>query len=123
VAVDRFALQHAMLNRGSNKPSSTLSSCRYMDLPVFLDVASVVSGYSILTGVSVNGTLSTDQAVQGNLRYCRRPGHLHGSADHHLRADDRDKFLRGLITPLDPKNIFFLLQSGLRPPTSSWEWH
>ena len=34
--------------------------------PVFVDVASIVSGYSIQTGVSVNGTLSSDRAVQGD---------------------------------------------------------
>jgi hypothetical protein len=38
---------------------------RYFDVPMFVDVASVVSGYSLQTGVSV-GTLSTERAVQGN---------------------------------------------------------
>jgi hypothetical protein len=85
---------------------------RYMDLPVFVDVASIVSGYSLQTGVSVNGALSSEKAVQGN----------YVSAGGQAVYTDRptityvpltgEKFLRGLITPIDPKNIFFMLQSG-----------
>src|SRR5262249_56638662 len=80
--------------------------------PVFMDVASVVSGYSMQTGVSVNGTLSSERAVQGNFAtiggqaiYTDRPTITYVPTTG-------DKFLRGLITPIDPKNIFFLLQSG-----------
>ena len=84
----------------------------YMDLPVFVDVASVVSGYSMQTGVSVNGTLSTEKAIQGNYLaaggqaiYTDRPTITYVPMTG-------EKFLRGLITPIDPKNIFFMLQSG-----------
>jgi hypothetical protein len=83
-----------------------------MDLPVFVDVASVVSGYSMQTGVSVNGTISSEGAVAGNF------ASLGGQALYTDRPTityvptTGDKFLRGLITPIDPKNLFFLLQSG-----------
>ena len=77
-----------------------------------MDVASVVSGYSMQTGVSVNGTLSSERAIQGNYAaiggqavYTDRPTITYVPTTG-------DKFLRGLITPLDPKNVFFLLQSG-----------
>jgi hypothetical protein len=83
-----------------------------MDLPVFVDVASVVSGYSMQTGVSVNGTLSSANAIQGNY------ASIGGQAIYTDRPTityvpmTGEKFLRGLITPIDPKNVFFLLQSG-----------
>jgi len=94
------------------RDSLNIVKLRYMDLPVFMDVASVVSGYSMQTGVSVNGTLSSDRAVQGNF------ASIGGQAIYTDRPTityvpmTGEKFLRGLITPIDPKNIFFMLQSG-----------
>ncbi len=85
---------------------------RYMDLPVFVDVASIVAGYSLQTGVSVNGVLSSSKAVQGDY------GSVGGQAIYTDRPTityvpmTGEKFLRGMITPIDPKNIFFMLQAG-----------
>jgi len=79
---------------------------------VFVDVASVVAGYSIQTGVSVNGVYSSDKAIQGNY------GSIGGQGIYTDRPTityvpmTGEKFLRGLITPIDPKNIFSMLQSG-----------
>jgi hypothetical protein len=83
-----------------------------MDLPVFVDVASIVAGYSLQTGVTVGGVVSSSGTVQGNY------GSLGGQAIYTDRPTityvplTGEKFLRGLITPIDPKNIFFMLQSG-----------
>ena len=112
VPVDRFDYSTAIADSWKQQTLLNIVKLRYMDLPVFVDVASIVSGYSMQTGVSVNGTLSTENAVQGDF----------ASLGGHAIYTDRptvtyvpmtgDKFLRGLITPIDPKNIFFLLQSG-----------
>ncbi len=83
-----------------------------MDLPVFIEVSSIVSGYSMQTGISLNGTLSSENAVQGNF------ASLGGQAVYTDRPTityvplTGEKFLRGLITPIDPKNIFFMVQAG-----------
>ena len=112
VVVDRFDYSTAIAESWKQQTLLNIVKLRYMDLPVFMDVASVVSGYSMQTGVSVNGTLSSDRAVQGNF------ASIGGQAVYTDRPTityvptTGDKFLRGLITPLDPKNIFFLLQSG-----------
>jgi hypothetical protein len=112
VAVDRFDYSAAIADSWKQQTLLNVVKLRYMDLPVFMDVASIVSGYSMQTGVNINGTLSSDKAVQGNF----------ASLGGHAIYTDRptityvpmtgDKFMRGLITPIDPKNIFFLLQSG-----------
>ncbi len=79
---------------------------------MFVDVSSVVAGYSLQTGISAGGTLSSERAVQGNF------GTIGGSAIYTDRPTitytpmTGQKFLRGLMTPIEPKNIFFLLQSG-----------
>jgi hypothetical protein len=112
VAVDRFDYGTAIADSWKQQTLLNIVKLRYMDLPVFMDVASVVSGYSMQTGVSVNGTLSSDRAVQGNF------GSIGGQAIFTDRPTityvplTGEKFLRGLITPIDPKNIFFMLQSG-----------
>jgi hypothetical protein len=112
VAVDRFDYSSAIADSWKQQTLLNIVKLRYMDLPVFVDVASIVAGYSMQTGVSVNGTSSSDRAIQGNF--------IAGSAQ--AVYTDRptityvpmtgEKFLRGLITPIDPKNIFFMLQSG-----------
>lgn len=112
IPVDRFDYSSAIADSWKQQTLLNIVKLRYMDLPVFVDVASIVSGYSLQTGVNVNGVISSDRAVQGN----------YVSAGGQAIYTDRptvtyvpltgEKFLRGLITPIDPKNIFFMLQSG-----------
>src|SRR6516165_6030337 len=112
VAVDRFDYSSAIADSWKQQTLINIVKLRYMDLPVFVDVASLVSGYSMQTGVSVNGTLSSQNAIQGNY------ASVGGQAIYTDRPTityvplTGEKFLRGLITPIDPKNVFFLLQSG-----------
>ncbi len=112
VAVDRFDYSTAIADSWKQQTLLNIVKLRYMDLPVFVEVASIVSGYSMQTGVSLNGTLSTEKAVQGNYVaaggqaiYTDRPTITYVPLTG-------EKFLRGLITPIDPKNIFFMLQAG-----------
>jgi hypothetical protein len=112
VAVDRFDYSTAIADSWKQQTLLNIVKLRYMDLPVFVDVASIVSGYSMQTGVSLNGTLSSKAAIQGNYVaaggqaiYTDRPTITYVPMTG-------EKFLRGLMTPIDPKNIFFMLQSG-----------
>jgi hypothetical protein len=112
VAVDRFDYSTAIADSWKQQTLLNIVKLRYMDLPVFVDVASIVAGYSLQTGVSVNGVLSSEGAIQGDY------GSLGGQAIYTDRPTityvplTGEKFLRGLITPIDPKHIFFMLQSG-----------
>jgi len=75
-------------------------------------VSSIVSGYSLQTGGDVGGTVSSSGAIQRNF----------AAVGVHAVYTDRptityvplagEKFLNGLLTPIDPKRIFFMLQSG-----------
>jgi len=112
VAVDRFDYSTAIADSWKQQTLLNIVKLRYMDLPVFVDVASIVAGYSMQTGVSVNGTLSSQNAANGNF------ASIGGQAIYTDRPTityvpmTGEKFLRGLITPIDPKNIFFMLQAG-----------
>jgi hypothetical protein len=112
VAVDRFDYSSAIADSWKQQTLLNIVKLRYMDLPVFVDVPSIVAGYSMQTGVGVNGTLSSGEAIQGNYAsivgqaiYTDRPTITYVPTTG-------EKFLRGLITPIDPKNIFSMLQSG-----------
>ena len=114
VAVDRFDYSSAIADSWKQQTLLNIVKLRYMDLPVFVDVSSIVAGYSMQSGVSINGTLSTKNAIQGNYVaaggqaiYTDRPTITYVPLTG-------EKFLRGLMTPIDPKNIFFMLQSGYR---------
>jgi len=112
VGVDRFDYSTAIADSWKQQTLLNIIKLRYMDLPVFVDVSSIVSGYSMQTTVNVNGTLSSKNAFQGKF------GAIGGQAMYTERPTityvplTGEKFLRGLITPIDPKHIFFMLQSG-----------
>jgi hypothetical protein len=112
VAVDRFDYSSAIADSWKQQTLLNIVKLRYMDLPVFVDVGSIVAGYSIATGVSVNGTLSSAGAAQGNF------ASIGGQAVYTDRPTitylpmTGEKFMRALITPIEPKSVFSLLQSG-----------
>jgi len=112
VAVDRFDYSSAIADSWKEQTLLNIVKIRYIDLPVFVDVSSIVAGYSLQTGVTVGGVVSSERAVQGNY------GSISGQAVYTDRPTityvplTGEKFLRGLITPIDPKNIFFMLQAG-----------
>jgi hypothetical protein len=110
--VDRFDYSEAIAESWKEQTLLNIVKLRYMDLPVFVDVASVVAGYSLQAGVNVGGTESSKNTVQGNFLsagaqaiYTDRPTITYAPMTG-------DKFLHGLMTPIEPKNIFFMLQSG-----------
>jgi general stress protein CsbA len=112
VAVDRFDYSTAIADSWKQQTLLNIVKLRYMDLPVFVDVASIVAGYSMQTGVSVNGTLSSETAIQGNFAAAGAQAIYTDRPTITYVPMTGEKFMRGLITPIDPKNIFFLLQAG-----------
>jgi hypothetical protein len=112
IVADRFDYSAAIADSWKQQTLMNIVKLRYLDTPVFVDVASVVSGYSLQTGVSVNGTLSTDRAVQGNFLTTGVQGVYTDRPTITYTPATGQKFLRGLLEPIDPKNVFFMLQSG-----------
>lgn len=111
VAVDRFDYGTAIADSWKQQTLLNIIKLRYMDLPVFVDVASIVAGYSMQTSINVAGggakvgAGDTFGALGASGTYTDRPTITYVPMTG-------EKFLRGLITPIDPKNVFFMLQSG-----------
>jgi hypothetical protein len=112
VAVDRFDYSTAIADSWKQQTLLNIVKLRYMDLPVFVDVASIVSGYSLQTGVNVGGTVSSEKAIQGNYLAAGAQAIYTDRPTITYVPMTGEKFLRGLITPIDPRNIFFMLQTG-----------
>jgi hypothetical protein len=112
VAVDRFDYSSAIADSWKQQTLLNIVKIRYTDMPVFVDVSSIVAGYSLQTGVTVGGVVSSERAAQGNY------GSISGQAVYTDRPTityvplTGEKFLRGMVTPIDPRNIFFMMQAG-----------
>ena len=112
VARDRFDYSSSLGESWKRQTLLNIVKLRYLDPPIFVDVGQIVSGYTLQTGVGVNGTLSSDKAVQGDFL----------SANGQAVYTDRptitytpltgNKFIKSLMTPLPPDAVFFTIQSG-----------
>jgi hypothetical protein len=111
VAVDRFDYSSALAESWKQQTLLNIVKIRYTDLPVFVDVSSVVAGYSLQTGVTVNGIFS-GQSPPGDYGSIGAQGIYTDRPTITYVPLTGEKFLRGLITPIDPRNIFFMLQAG-----------
>jgi len=112
IPVDRSDYSAAIAESWKQQTLLNIVKLRYMDLPVFVDVASIVAGYSMQTGVNISGTSSSPNAIQGDFLSAG------GAAIYTDRPTITyvplmgESFLRSMITPIEPKNIFFMLQAG-----------
>ena len=66
VTVDRFDYATAIGESWKQQTLLNIVKLRYLDLPVFLDVSSIVAGYSMETTGSLGGQLSSSSAIQRN---------------------------------------------------------
>jgi hypothetical protein len=87
---------------------------RYGDAPSFMDVASVISGYTIQGQLSAAGTVSSDLTATIPKSLVT----LGGSASYQDRPTitymppPGEKFTRSLLRPIPPAAIFELVQAG-----------
>ena len=112
VAVDRFDYATAIGESWKQQTLLNIVKLRYLDVPVFLDVSSIVAGYSIETSGNLGGQLSSAGAIQGDTLSAGVAGKFTDRPTITYVPLTGEKFLRGLVTPIHPKHIFAMLQSG-----------
>jgi len=108
---DRFDFGTAVAESWKQQTLLSIVKLRYLDVPVFLDVGQIVSGYTLESGVTLSGQIApvnrgdTFGAVGGHGIFTDRPTITYTPMTG-------DKFLRGLISPIPTASILYTLQSG-----------
>lgn len=108
---DRFDYSEAIADSWKHQILRNLVKIRYMDLPIFLDVAQIVSGYTLETGATLGGSANFGGSTTGSVglgvsgKFTDRPTITY-------MPMTGEKFLRGLIDPVPPRSLFYMMQSG-----------
>jgi hypothetical protein len=112
IPTDRFDYSTAVADSWKQQTLLNIVKLRYMDLPVFVEVASIVAGYSMETTGSAGAQFFSGNTNLGNNASVGVSGKFTDRPTITYVPLTGEKFLRGLMTPIEPKNIFFMLQSG-----------
>jgi hypothetical protein len=112
VVHDRFDYTSALADSWKQQMLINMVKLRYGDAPVFLDVASIISGYTLETGAEIFGQVSP-QDMRGD---------TFGGLNAHGTFTDRptityiplsgEKFARSLMKPLPLPALLSLIQAG-----------
>jgi hypothetical protein len=114
---DRFDYTLAISDSVKNQALLNMVKIRYGDVPIFVDVSSVISQYLLENDISYGfgWTYSTPSAtmpttmrspsIGGITRYAERPTISYSPLTG-------EKFTKSMLTPIPPSAIIFLVQSG-----------
>ncbi len=108
---DRFDYNSAISNSWKEQTLLNIVKIRYADMPLFVEVASVVSGYTLETAVNIGGTISTGSGIGDFVdlgtagKYTDRPTITYAPITG-------QQFNKSFMTPIPPGAVLFLTQSG-----------
>jgi hypothetical protein len=108
---DQLDYSASIGNNWKNQMLANIVKLRFVDMPVFVDVGSIVSGHTLETivqgrmGFSDSFTGSNSQGLSAGGRYTDRPTITY-------MPKTGDDYLRSLLAPVEPKNLLALVQAG-----------
>lgn len=109
---DRFDYNKAISDSWKEQTLLNIVRLRYADMPIFLEVASIVSGYTLEGSVNLAGTLSSNSAVQGDFLNMGTSGKFTDRPTITYSPVTGEKFHESFMTPVPPKLLLFLMESG-----------
>jgi hypothetical protein len=112
---DRFDYNEALSDSWKEQTLLNIVRLRYADMPIFLEVASIVSGYTLEGTVSVGGGVTSEDALQGDFLDLRTGGTFTDRPTITYAPVTGEKFHRSFMTPIPPKLLLFLMESGWSP--------
>jgi hypothetical protein len=112
VTRDRFDYNTAIADSWKEQTLLNIVKLRYADMPLFVEVASVVSGYTLESSVNLGGNVSSANAVQGDFLSLGTAGTYTDRPTITYVPITGEKFNRSFMTPIPPNLFLFLLESG-----------
>jgi len=109
VARDRFDYSAALTNSMKEQMLMNIVKVRYMDLPVFMDIAQVVATYTFEGSAYVN---TPDWAGVASGPFAGASGRWAESPTITYNPLVGEQFARSLLAPVSPLAIFSLVQAG-----------
>jgi len=109
---DRFDYNTAIADSWKEQTLLNIVKLRYADMPLFVEVASVVSGYTLESSVNLGGTVSSENAIQGDFLNFGTSGKYTDRPTITYAPITGEKFNQSFMTPIPPKLILFLIESG-----------
>ena len=109
---DRFDYNTAIAKSWKEQTLLNIVKLRYADMPLFVEVASVVSGYTIEGSVNLGGNVSSKDAVQGDFFSLGTAGKYTDRPTITYAPITGQQFNKSFMTPIPPRAILFLMQSG-----------
>jgi len=108
---DRFDYNTAVSDSWKEQTLLNIVKIRYADMPLFMEVASIVSGYTLESSVNLGGTIVDSDVVPDTLslgaagKYTDRPTITYApiTGEH---------FNKNFMTPVPPHAVLFMLQAG-----------
>lgn len=111
VTRDRFDYNTAVSDSWKEQTLLNIVKLRYADMPLFMDVASIVSGYTLESSVNIGGSLVEGSSNPGNLslgtagKYTDRPTITYAPITG-------AQFNKTFMAPLPPSAVLFMIQAG-----------
>jgi len=109
---DRFNYNRAISTSWKEQTLLNVVKIRYADMPLFVEVASVVSGYTLESSANLGGQLSSPDAVQGDSLSLGAAGKYTDRPTITYSPITGKTFNENFLTPIPPRAVLFLIQSG-----------
>ncbi len=108
---DQLDYGNSIGDNWKNQMLANIVKMRYLDMPVFVDVGAIVSGYSLST--TVNGRVGlNDSFSSGNTSGLGASGTYTDRPTITYMPKTGDDYLRAILEPVEPKNLLALVQAG-----------
>lgn len=117
IVADRIPYNQAIATSWKEQALLNIVKLRYMDMPFFVDVPQITSGYTLQGTASVNGGVfppvnplaSFAQQLGATLNF---QGAYQDRPTISYAPQTGSQFIRNLTTPINPGSVLYLLQSG-----------
>ena len=109
---DRFDYNTAIADSWKQQTLLNIVKLRYADMPLFVEVASVVSGYSLESAVNLGGTIRSESSILSDNLTLGASGKYTDRPTITYAPITGAKFNQSFMQPIPPKAILFLLHSG-----------